>query len=141
MSCWQSTILMLYYRERVTFALPCVLPVRPIYGPIMCNMLKCCVGGLRICTTIVLSHQTHRSLARLYHGFQDTRNMLWCVCRAEALSVGLRVCVHGSANFILAPHGMFYHEPWLHSRIFLCLHCKNIACFNPLMVVRVAIIY
>ena len=105
MSCWQSTILMLYYRERVTFALPCVLPVRPIYGPIMCNMLKCSVGGLRICTTIVLSHQTHRSLAldsAMAFKTQETCNDV-CVAHAEALSVaGLRVCVHGSANFILA---------------------------------------
>ena len=40
MSCWQSTILLLYHREKVTFALPRVRPVGPIYGPIACNVLK-----------------------------------------------------------------------------------------------------
>ena len=40
MSCWQSTILLLYHREKVTFALPRVRPV----GPIACNVLK--INGL-----------------------------------------------------------------------------------------------
>ena len=39
MSCWQSTILLLYHHEKVTFAFPCVRPVGPIYGPIACNVL------------------------------------------------------------------------------------------------------
>ena len=40
MSCWQSTILLLYHHEEVTFDLPCVRLVRSIYGPIACNVLS-----------------------------------------------------------------------------------------------------
>ena len=137
MSYWQSTILMLYYRERVTFALPCVLPVRPIYGPIMCNMLKCCVGSLRICTTIVLSQESSSTLPWLS---RHKKHAMMCVSRRSLIRWPSCLCAW-LCKLYFGPHGIFYLEQWLHSRIFLCLHCKNIACFNPLMVVRVAIIY
>ena len=52
MSCWQSTILLLYHYEKVTFALPCVRPVRPIYGPITCNILKVLTYRFRVLTEV-----------------------------------------------------------------------------------------
>ena len=40
LTCRQSTILLLYHCETVTFALPCVHQVGPIYSPITCNVLR-----------------------------------------------------------------------------------------------------